>query len=58
MHEGGDVTALVVVQQIGGFEVEVAGPEGEGFGEVGDAEAEVAEFVDLGWAFVWEEQGG
>lgn len=27
MHEGGDVAALGVVQQIAGFEVEVAGPE-------------------------------
>lgn len=56
MHEGGDVAAVVVVQQIGGFEVEVAGPEVEGLGEVGDAEAEVAEFVDLGWA--WGEEWG
>ena len=51
MHEGDDVAALSVVQQIGGFEIEVAGPEVERFGEVGDAHAEVAEFVDLGWAF-------
>ena len=46
MQEGGDVAAFFVVQQIAGFEVEVTGPEVEGFGEVGDAEAEVAEFVD------------
>ena len=51
MHERGDVAALSVVEQIGGFEVEVAGPEVERLGKVGDAHAEVAEFVDLGWAF-------
>ena len=51
MHERGDVAALSVVEQIGRFEVEVAGPEVERLGKVGDAHAEVAEFVDLGWAF-------
>ena len=32
----------------------MGGPEFEGFGEVGDAAAEVAEFEDLGWA--WREK--
>ena len=35
-------------EQVGGFEVEVGAPEGEGGGEGGYGEAEVAEFVDLG----------
>lgn len=52
VHEGGDVGAGGVVQQVRGLEVEVGGPELQGFGEVGDAAAEVAEFVDLGGA--WE----
>ena len=33
----------------------MAGPEFEGFGKVGDAAAEVAEFVDCGWA--WSMKG-
>ena len=49
MHERSHVTAVLVVQQIGGFEVEMARPEIQGFGKVGDGHAEVAEFVDLGW---------
>ena len=32
----------------------MGGPEFEGFGEVGDAAAEVAEFEDFGWA--WRER--
>lgn len=51
MQKGGDVGSRGVVQQVRGLEVEVGGPEGEGFGEVGDAAAEVAEFVDLGGAW-------
>lgn len=62
VHECGDVAAFCVVQQVGGFEVEVAGPEVEGCGEVGDGHAEVAEFVDLGracwgyvrWGCIWD----
>ena len=50
VHEGGHVVAFGVVKQVGGFEVEVGGPEVEGFGKVGDAAAEVAEFVDFGGA--------
>ena len=58
MHKGGDVTAFFVVQQIGGCEVEVGGPEGEGFGKVGDYHAEVAEFVDFGRACLGGRRGG
>lgn len=62
VHECGDVAAFCVVQQVGGFEVEVAGPEVEGFGEIGDGHAKVAEFVDLGracwgyvrWGSIWD----
>ena len=55
MHEGGHDDAVGPVQQVRGLEVEVAGPELEGFGKVGDAAAEVADFVDLGWT--WKEGG-
>ena len=48
VHEGGHVDAGGVVEQVRGFEVEVRRPEVEGLGKVGDAAAEVAEFVDLG----------
>ena len=57
VQEGGHVGAVGPVQQVRGREVEVGGPEVEGAGEVGDAAAEVAEFVDFGGAW-WEKGGG
>ena len=56
VHEGGHVNAVGAVEQLRRFEVEVRGPEVEGLGEVGDAAAEVAEFVDFGGA-CWGEAG-
>ena len=53
VHEGGHVDAVGAVEQLRRFEVEVRGPEVEGLGKVGDAAAEVAEFVDFGGA-CWE----
>ena len=52
VHEGGHVGAVGPVEQVRGFEVEVCGPEVEGLGEVGDAAAEVAEFVDFRWTWL------
>lgn len=53
VEEGGYVGAGAGVREdVGGFEVEVCGPEVEGGGEMGHGEAEVAEFVDLGGAFL------
>ena len=55
VHEARHVDAVGPVQQVRGREVEVRRPEGVGAGEVGDAHAEVAEFVDLGGA--WGKRG-
>ena len=55
MHKAGHVLAVGSVQHLRGFEVEVAGPEFERFGKVGDDAAEVAYFEDFGGA--WRERG-
>ncbi len=55
MHKRHHVDVVGPVEQIRGFEVEVTGPEVEGLGVVGDAHAEVAEFVDFGGACGEEE---
>ena len=54
VQEGGYVGAVGPVQQVRGLEVEVPGPELERAGEVGDAAAEVAEFVHFGGAWLGE----
>lgn len=50
-EEDRHVLARVIVDQLGRVQVEVGREEGVFLGEVGDAEAEVAELVDGGGAF-------
>jgi len=50
--EGVEFTAGGIMDQLRGKEVEMRGVEFEGFGEIGDADAEVSELVDRCWGFL------